>query len=163
MSRYCIVVAEGSKARFFTVEPAEIPEMETGPHLIEHKQIENPEHQAHADHLWTDRMGRNRSVGMRGHRYDDHRVQRTDEMERRFAREITRELDHMARGNGTRHVVVCAEKRMLGFLRRDLDRAVPEGAELHEVAKDLAKLTPRQLHDHLARDGHLPARSRMPH
>ena len=163
MSRYCIVVAEGSVARFFTMEPAEVPELESGPHLIEQKSLHNPEHQAHAEEVWADRMGRNRSVGMRGHRYDDHRVQRTAEMERRFARDITRELDQFARGNGTRHVVVCAEKRMLGYLRHDLDRAVPENAELREVPKDLAKLTPRQLHDHLARDGHVPPRARARH
>lgn len=30
MSEYCVVVAQGSRARFFTLEPAEVPEMEGG-------------------------------------------------------------------------------------------------------------------------------------
>lgn len=160
MSEYCVVVAEGSRARFFTVEPAEIPELQSGPHLIEHQTMVNPEHKVHAVHILADRTGRNRSsAGSQGHDFDDHRAQRDDEMERRFAREITRQLDSMARSNGTQHVVVCAEKRMMGFLRPTLQGAIPHGVALREVKKDLAKLTARQLHDHLSRDGHIPPRT----
>lgn len=159
MSQYCVVVAEGSRARFFTVEPAEIPELQSGPDLIEHKTMVNPEHKVHDTRLMADRTGSNRSGGGQRHEYDDHRGQRDDELERRFARQIARELDSMARGNGTRKVVVCAEKRMMGFLRPTLQGAIPNGVSLREVKKDLAKLSARQLHDHLAREGHLPRRA----
>ncbi|MEX0732265.1 MAG: host attachment protein [Aquisalimonadaceae bacterium] len=158
MSEYCVVVAEGSRARFFTVEPAEIPELQSGPHLIEHKTMVNPEHKVHTAEIMADRTGSNRSGGGQRHDYDDHREQRDDEMERRFARDIARQLDNMTRGNGTRKVVVCAEKRMLGFLRPTLQGTIPNGVSLREVQKDLAKLSPRQLHDHLARDGYIPRR-----
>lgn len=159
MSRYCVVVAEGSRARFFTLEKVELPELESGPNLVEQRTMVNPEHQAHADVLWTDRMGRNRSPNGQSHRYDDHRSQRDEEMERRFARDIARELESMTRANGTRRVVLCAEKRMLGFLRRTIQGNMPSDVDLQEIAKDLAKLTPHQLHERLAREGRIPRRT----
>lgn len=159
MSRYCVVVAEGSRARFFTVEKPEIPELESGPDLVEQKTMANPEHKAHGDDLLADpRAGRNRSGGGPSHGYDDHREDYDDECERRFAREIAQELDSMARANGTRRVVLCAEKRMLGFLRSTVHDNLPKGVDLQEVPKDLAKLSPRKLHERLASDGHIPRR-----
>lgn len=165
MSRYCVVVAEGSKARFFTVEHPEVPELESGPDLIERKTMANPTHQAHGEEILADlRAGRNRTPNGSAHGYDDHRDGYDAECERRFAREIAQELDTMARSNGTRRVVLCAEKRMLGFLRPNLHQAIPSGVDLHEVPKDLAKLSPRKLQEHLANDGHIPKRrSRRQH
>ena len=43
MSEYCVVVADGTRARFFTLEAAQFPEMESGPNLIEKKDLINPE------------------------------------------------------------------------------------------------------------------------
>ncbi|MCH8505856.1 MAG: host attachment protein [Ectothiorhodospiraceae bacterium] len=159
MSEYCVVVAEGSRARFFTVEQAEIPELESGPNLVEHSSMANPEHQARGNAIYADlRSGRNRSAYGSGHGYDDHRNQHDAEMERRFAREIARKLDEMTRGNGTQRVVLCAEKQMLGYLRPNLNGAIPHGVAVHEVPKDLAKLSVRQLHERLAKDGYIPRR-----
>lgn len=159
MSRYCVVVAEGSRARFFTVEHPEIPELESGPDLVERKTLANPGHQAHGSELLADaRSGRNRSVNGSGHGYDDHREDYDAECERRFAREIASELDTMARSNGTRRVVLCAEKRMLGYLRSPVQERMPRGVDLREVPKDLAKLSPRKLQERLASDGHIPRR-----
>jgi hypothetical protein len=35
MSDYCIVIANGVRARFFTLDPVEFPELESGPLLCE--------------------------------------------------------------------------------------------------------------------------------
>lgn len=159
MSQYCVVVAEGSRARFFTVERSEIPELESGPNLVECKTMANPEHKAHDQAIYSDvRGGRNRSAHGSAHGYDDHRRQHDAEMERRFARDIARELDQLARGNGTQRIVLCAEKRMLGYLRPSLQGALHPEIELREVAKDLAKLTPSQIQKRLSQDGYIPAR-----
>ncbi|MCP1673093.1 protein required for attachment to host cells [Natronocella acetinitrilica] len=157
MSQYCVVVAEGSRARFFTVEPAELPELESGPNLVERKSLTNPEHQAHDDEVFAEtRAGRNRSNGGAAHGYDDHRAGHDAEMERRFARDIARELDEIARGNGTQRIVLCAEKRMLGYLRPPLQNTIASNIQLTEIAKDLAKLTPGQIQKKLAQEGHIP-------
>ncbi len=159
MSEYCVVVAEGSRARFFTVEPAEVPEMESGPNLIECAAMASTEHMAHDKALWTDlRKGRNRTAHGPAHAYDDHRRQHGQEVEKRFARDIARQLDEMTRGNGTQHVVLCAEKRMLGYLRPSINGSIPSGVALHEVPKDLAKLSAHQLQERLANEGHIPRR-----
>ena len=160
MTDYCVVVAEGARARFFTLEPAEIPEIESGPNLREISALANPAHLAHQDSaIWTEtRGGRNRNANGPGHGYDEHRDDHEDQQESRFAREIAGELGTVVRRNGVSHVVICAEKRMLGFLRQALSgNSLPAG-NVVEVAKDLAKLSARELHNHLARDGHLPPR-----
>lgn len=159
MSQYCVVVAEGSRARFFTVESATVPELESGPYLVERKTMANPEHKAHDQAIYSDlRAGRNRSAHGPGHGYDDHRRQHDAETERRFARDIARELGRIARGNGTRRVVLCAEKRMLGYLRPSLHNASSREFELTEVPKDLAKLSATEIQKKLSQEGHIPAR-----
>lgn len=157
MSEYCVVVAEGARARFFTLERPDLPELEGGPDLVEHPSLANPRHRAHDDKVYADaRSGRNRTPGGQGHAYDEHRDGHDAELEHRFARDIARQLGEVTRSNGTRRVILCAEKRMLGFLRDDLP-ALP-GVDIREVAKDLAKLGARELQQHLARDGLLPRR-----
>ena len=145
MSEYCVVVAEGARARFFTLEPAEVPELSGGPDLVEHDALANPQHRAHDDSIYANtRGGRYRTSGGQGHGYDEHR-------QRHASR-----LDNLARSNGTRRIILCAEKRMLGVLRGVV--SAPPGTEIVEVGKDLAKLPTPELHRHLARDGHIPGR-----
>lgn len=160
MTDYCVVVAEGARARFFTLEPAEIPEIESGPNLKEVSSLANPAHLAHQDSaIWTEtRGGRNRNANGPGHGYDEHRDDHEAQQESRFAREITSELESLVRRNGGSRVVLCAEKRMLGFLRGAMAGTSLPAESVVEVPKDLAKLSPRELHNHLARDGHLPPR-----
>ncbi len=160
MSEYVVVVADGSRARFFTLEPAEIPEVEGGPNLVEREDLANPELEAHDRDLWSEaKTGRNRAPnGGPAHGYDDHRTQHEAEFERRFARRVAERAAELARANGTRRVVVAAEKRMLGFLRNESGALQKAGLEVREVARDLSKLVPRQIHEHLAREGALPRR-----
>lgn len=159
MSNFCVVVAEGARARFFTLEYPEIPEMQSGPDLVEQQTLVNPEHRAHQDRIFADtRGGRNRTSGGEAHGYDEHRDQYDADQEAHFAQDVAGHLERMARDQRARRLVLCAEKRMLGFLRTALNGHVPDGVDLREVPKDLAKLKPRELHGHLAADGHLPRR-----
>lgn len=159
MSEYSVVVAEGARSRFFTLEPAEVPELESGPNLIEHDSLTNPIHKARQKSIYADpRGGTNRTASGQAHGYDEHRQRFDDEMETRFARDIVKHLDGLIRSNGTRRLILCAEKRMLGFLRQALNGRIPRNVHVIEVRKDLAKLNVRELHDRLARNGYLPAR-----
>jgi hypothetical protein len=49
-----VVVADESRARFFTVEPVELPELESGPKLIEHEDLLNPEGRVSTGRLFAD-------------------------------------------------------------------------------------------------------------
>ncbi|MEJ2646525.1 MAG: host attachment protein [Gammaproteobacteria bacterium] len=160
MNQNCVVVAGGSRARFFSLQDPQVPEMESGPNLVELSDLVNPEKDARQRDLWSEtKSGRNRSAASgAAHGYDDHREQHEDEFERRFARSVAEECLRLAQSHGTKNVVLVAQKRMLGFLRTTLDPVFKAGVEIQELAKDLSKLPPKELHEHLAREGLLPRR-----
>ncbi|MDV3238825.1 MAG: host attachment protein [Gammaproteobacteria bacterium] len=160
MNHNCVVVAGGSRARFFTLRDAEFPEMESGPNLCEVADLVNPENELPGSDLWTNlKSGRNRGGGgSPAHGYDDHRSQHEDEIDRRFARNIAREASRLIQANATRELVLVAQKRVLGFLRNELNGLAKAGVEIRELAKDLSKLSPLELHEHLARERLIPER-----
>lgn len=160
MSHDCIVVADGARARFFTLQEAEHPEIQSSPNLIEVRDLIQPEKEIHDGELWSEtRTGRNRGGnGGPSHGYDDHRSQHLEEYERRFARSVAEEAASLARRVDTRHIILVAHKRMLGILRNCMDPLVKAGVEVREVAKDLSKLNPLELHEHLAREQLIPRR-----
>ena len=159
MQHNCVVVAGGSRARFFTLEDVEFPEMQSGPNLCEINDLISTEMDAPGNELWSDtKSGRNRGGNGAAHGYDDHRSQHESEFERRFARDIAREAARMLRQNSTKQLVLVAQKRTLGFLRGELDSLLKAGIEIKELAKDLSKLSPLELHEHLARERLLPQR-----
>jgi protein required for attachment to host cells len=154
---YCIVVVDGTRARVFTLEGgAAAP----GPDLVEHEDLANPEHKlAGRDKYSTTRTGSNLNP-QKGpsHGYDDHRDKEEREHERRFAQEVANHAVSLAQRQHVNHLVVVAEKRMLGLLRKALVLPAKSGIEVHELAKDLTQLTPTELHAHLAEAGLVPPR-----
>ena len=160
MNPYCVVVANGARARFFTLETAEFPGVESGPNLVEHDDIINPQQESLDRELWSDiKPGRTRAPnGGPTHGYDDHRSQHLDEFERRFARSIAQESAQLAQTHKAKHIVLVAQKRMLGFLRSTLRPLLKAGVRVNELAKDLSKLPPQELHEHLAREQLIPPR-----
>ena len=164
MSHYSVIVAGGSRARFFTLEDASIPELESGPRLVELMDMVNPENKVHEGTLWSaNKSGGNRAPGGGpAHGYDDHREQHEDEFERRFARDIAEEALRLVKSNNTQHVILVAQKRMLGFLRNTLDPLLKAGVHIQEFAKDLGKLPSQDLHAHLSRQHLLPPCRRHP-
>lgn len=163
MTQYCVVVANGSRARFFTLKDAEIPEIQSGPNLIETNDLLNPEHEATGSELWSEiKSGRNRSANGNAHGYDDHRSQHEDEFERRFANSIADEISRMSKEIKASNIVLVSQKRMLGFLRGAISPTL-NGTTTTELAKDLSKLKPLELHEHLAREKILPQRQAPTH
>jgi protein required for attachment to host cells len=154
MSEYCIVVADGARARFFTLEPVHSPETEGGPNLLEREDLLNPEQKVHSGQLWSDaKTGRNRTPGGgQAHGYDDHRTQHVDEYKRRFARSVAHQAAQLVQTNGARNVILVAQKRMLGLLRGEFDALVKNDVSVSTVAKDLSKLTPQEVHRYLAKE-----------
>lgn len=159
MQHNCVVVAGGARARFFTLEEAEYPEMESGPNLCEVNDLVNLAQATHGVDLWSEtKSGRNRGNNGAAHGYDDHRSQHEEEFERRFAREVAREATRLLSQNSTRQLVLVAQKRILGFLRNELGALIKAGVDIKELAKDLTKLPTQELHEHLAREQLLPQR-----
>ncbi len=153
MTDYCIVVANGARARIYALEHPAQPEFESGPDLVEVQTLASPEHAARDRAVYTDQItGRNRRPTTGGHDYDEHRDAHDDEVEKRFARDIAEAM----RVQGTRHNVLCADSRMLGFMREAL--AAAGGPDVAEVAHDYTSLSARDLQARLAEARLVPAR-----
>jgi protein required for attachment to host cells len=152
---YLVIVADGARARFFTVEPVTQPFAEAGPRLIEQDDLANTEHeQGGRDKYSSTRTGVNLNPrGGPSHGYDDHRARREQAHVHRFAEDIAARAISLAQKHHVRHLVVTAERRMLGSLREALEIPVKLGIEVRELAKDLTKLTSTQLHEHLTAAG----------
>ena len=164
MANYCVVVASGAHARFFTLKRSEAPVLEAGSKLIERGELSNPEKEIPGRDLYADpKSGRSRAPhGGPAHSYDDHRSQHEDECDRRFASEVLKKADSFARAEKARHLVLIAPARMLGCLRQHLEIILKRGVKVHELAKDISKLNSAEIHDYLAKEGLLPARKSTP-
>lgn len=161
MNRYLVVVADAVRARFFHMEEAGDPSLESGPDLVEDEVLLNPE-QAMADRdvFSESKSGRNRTRGTSPHGYDDHREKHADENNRKFARHVAKETISRAGKKSARYVVIAADKRMLGMLRSRLADSANAKWEIREYAGDISKLAPRALHKHLAGKKLIPPRRR---
>jgi len=156
MNQYCVVVANGSKARFFTLEDPENPEIHYGPNLIKQTDLKQEEAELSGRELWSDsKSGGNRGHGGQSHGYDDHRKQHKDEADKRFAHTI---INECKRFSGKNHkIILVSQKRMLGHLRNAMQSEL-NGLEPYELAKDLIKLNPLDLQEHLAKEKLIPER-----
>lgn len=155
-----VVVADGSRARFLTLEAAGEPAVESGPHLQEREDLTNSEHrETGTEKFSTSRPGSNPGPGGGpGHGFDDHRAQHDLEHLKMFARDIASHAVALAQSHHATQLVLVADKHMLGLLREAVDIPVKSGITVRELGKDLTKLSPTQLHAHLAEAGLLPAR-----
>ncbi|MGW8311193.1 MAG: host attachment protein [Thiogranum sp.] len=155
---YCIMVADGTRARLFTLDAGITSP--PGPDLVEHEGLANPEHKlAGREKYSTTRTGGSvNPQNGQAHGYDDHRDKEEREHERRFAHDIAGHAVALAQRQQARQLVIVAEKRMLGHLREALVLPTKSGIELRELAKDLTRLATTELQAHLAEAGLVPAR-----
>ena len=157
--KFCVVVANATRARFFSLKDSEIPQVEAGPSLIEHGEVTDPQLTQKAHDLWSERSGRNRSSsGGRSHGYDDHRDQHTAEMERRFVQSVAERGARFAKKEQATTVLVVGNNRQLPVLSETLGGLLRGQVKVEGYPKDLAKLAAPALHDHLAKEGLLPKR-----
>src|SRR3569833_1663616 len=163
MNAYCVVTVDGIRARFFCLEKSELFGFGASQFLVEqHEALINTELDMPGRELWTDaRSGRRPAGGhMPGNGVDDHRDQHTDEMRRRFAKQIAEETLKLTERYKPHTLVLAAEKQMLGFLRYALYVPPKASFEVKDVPKDLSRLSPQELQSHLAAEGVLPARTK---
>ncbi|NMF85241.1 host attachment protein [Nodosilinea sp. P-1105] len=158
MTRFLVATVDGARASFLTLEPLIAPEFESGPDLIERCTLANPALEMAGQELWANsKTGRNRSSGSKGHNYDDHRNNHLVEFERRFAQAIVSRMDELIAEYSLNTVILVAEPQILGILRETLHSSNGRSVQIHDMAKDLCWMKPRQLHDYLAQKDLLPA------
>jgi protein required for attachment to host cells len=157
MSQYLVAVIDGTRARFMTLEPAELPEYESGPNLVEHEGLANSTKELQGRELWASaKTGRNRGTSGQAHSYDDHRENHVVEFERRFAQEIASQIGALIQTHQVQHLVLIAEPQILGLMREAIAPTLPKHLKTSELAKDLCHLKPHELHEYLANKDLLP-------
>ncbi|MFN0251784.1 MAG: host attachment protein [Kofleriaceae bacterium] len=159
MYRTCIVVVDASCARLFTYErSAEAEGLEEK--FVEHRDFINPARRLTPSQQLSDGPGSSR-MGGNHFGFDDHRDARTDSLDTEFARMVNREIAKLVLAFPTKNLILCASPRMLGHLR-DSRSELPRDLSIEELARDLVKLTPTDLREHLAAHGLVPARTLHP-
>jgi protein required for attachment to host cells len=155
MKVQCVLVADGARARLFTIDHPE-DDMESGPTLTEHVDLANPEGELTGKEMFANsKSGRNQAPGNGpAHGYDDHRAGHRDEIARRFAKTVANETRDFMKAHGTSALVLVAEPHLLGLLRDHLD----DGIQPTEIASDLSWHDAQHVRDALVRHGVMPAR-----
>ena len=155
----CVVVCASGYARLFTLEPAELPELESGPNLVSRGEVVSEVAGENGAALWSDlKTGRNRSQAGSAHGYDDHRERHAEEFERRFAQDVAEQTRRLVEGRHISKVVLVAHGNCLGHLRHAFQGQFRNGTSVTELIKDLSKMKPLEIHAHLAREELLPER-----
>lgn len=159
MNQYVVAVIDGTRARFFTLEPAESPEYQSGPNLIERDCLTNTTKETQGKDLWANtKTGCNRGSGSQAHGYEDHRENHLNEFERSFAKEIVSKIINLSDDYHAQQVLLVAEPKVLGLVREVITPQLPKTLKLQELAKDLCKLKVLELHEYLAHKELLPRR-----
>lgn len=161
MQNYGVAVVNSTKARLFVLQPADFPEYEPSPKLVEIEVLHNSAPELQGQDLWSNtKPGRNRGTAGQAHGYDDHRENHLVEFERRFAQAIATRMVEFVRSSQPHQLLLVAEPQILGIMREVLISDLPRNLRVHELAKDLCQLTPHELHEYLATKDLLPAQTR---
>ncbi len=152
---YCVVVADGARARFFALDSAAGPRSGHAALLVEHADLVNPSHShSHGSADMPAGEGRRAAAGGPGRNDDASDASWRREQDRRFAGQVVDKMTELCAAQSANQVVVVADARMLGLLRQKTDRLA--GVELHEHTRDLTGFEPVAIHNHLATAGLLP-------
>ncbi|HEY0483266.1 MAG TPA: host attachment protein [Kofleriaceae bacterium] len=128
MNRACIAIVDGARARIYSYDrTAGSDAVRSAPVGVLHEVVD-----------------------LRAAATEDHRDPHTAQSERRFAGQVIAALARMTREQAFDHVLVVAPPVMLGALRGVAGELQRPELVVDYVARDLARLTSPQIHDHLA-------------
>jgi protein required for attachment to host cells len=163
MAKHLVVTADLARASLYCLDTDMEPGATRPPQLVELESFVNPTSRAKQGEVYSEsRPGMQKGlIDGAYHGVSDHRNAHDDTFNRRFAETVMAAVERLAHELGASRIVLTAAPKMLGHLR-----AVPagprrNGTPLHEVAKDLTKLRPTELHSRLADDDLLPAPIRL--
>jgi len=160
---FCVFVADAARARILVLDVDRASIGPTTSALVELAELTNPMLRARDVEAVSD-SGTGRRGGAKTplHATPDHRDHRRRDIERHFAALAADEAAGVWRRYPSCELVVVASPVMLGLLRPEIERRIrpKDHILIHELVRDLTKLSPPMLHDLLAESGLLPARGR---
>ncbi len=139
MNSTWLVVADNSRARFFSMESRSSP-------IHEIKSIVHTQARLHERDITSDLPGRGKA-GTGKHAYQDE-VGTKEQDNINFARDIAHELDEARKNNKFKQFVLVAAPEFLGNLRNQLN-AQTQKLACFELAKNLAHLEAVEIRKHL--------------
>jgi protein required for attachment to host cells len=158
MRSWSMIVADSARARFFSIEWSDDPELESSPRLVEHEDLVNPDVQLGDREVFSDRAGSATSSGTSpSHALDERRDQRKRVSAQRFARQVA---ERAAQSAGI-HCLLVADKRTMGLLRKAIGASAPS-LEVTEVSAELTRQSTDRVLATLVQRGILPSPS-LPH
>lgn len=151
MTHCFVIAADGARARMFVLEKDDA--LLSGSRLVEKLDLVNTRYTARGKDAPGVRSERNssRQAGPM-HPQDAERDRHRMELEQEFAREIVAHASAMAESGGADRIVLVAEPRMLGLLRRPLRAAAGKRVQVSEIARNHTHLTPSRLRQRLVAD-----------
>ncbi len=163
MGDHLVVAVNRQQARFFTLEPVNFPEIESGPRIVELEAFINPDAKVDSRQMYSDsKTGRGTAPqGGPVHGYDDKRDQHLDELRRRFAGRVVAQIRRLAESLKVRTIVVVSSARMRRFVNPDLDLIAKQGYTVHKVSKNMIKFTPQRIQEQLAALGLVPEKKKL--
>lgn len=161
MSDYLIVLVNRARARFFTLEPVEFPELESGPRLTVREELENHEIGDPQDIYADSKTGRGAApAGGKVHGYEDKRDQHADELRRRFAGHVLDRIQALADAEKAGTLILAVSARMRRFLYPGMETLGRQGCRVHKLSKNMINFSPQKIHAYLAGEGLVPKQSK---
>lgn len=155
MNPVLVVVADGAKARFFSLEEKKGAGGELGSALCEEEALVNPAQMQQGQQMWSgpsSQAGHFQEGKGRAHSYDDRRQDHEVEFERRFAQAIAAQILSRTQTRTLDSLVLIAEPRILGILRQVLVPALPKTVKRSELDRNLCNLKPQELQEYLVQN-----------
>ena len=157
----CIAVVDASRARLFSFS-ADAGASENEPQLREVEDLASPARRQRSGQLFSESgtTGIRTTTGHASARVD-HREAHLADIDTKFAHAIMARFCAVIDEAGATTAMIVASPNMLGLLRPLTAPLTTRGIEITDLALDLTRETPSQLHDHLTSRGLLPARRRQ--
>jgi protein required for attachment to host cells len=149
MDKSIIVIINNNQARFFSLEPAEWPEYESGPNLIEHKNISYSKVN-YKRNFWSKIIDRQRSSLLRV-------VEHSDKFESRFAQQITSEIVSLIRIHQVQKLILVAQPQILNLVKKFFKPTIFKTIKIKELNKDFSHFNTSKIHQDLAQKQLIPA------
>lgn len=152
---WCIVIANGARARFFTLQPTSRQHPPPEVVLQERDDLVHPNPRtAHSVALHGGNDTRRTASGGAGRNDDASEANWRREQDRRFAAQIVDKTAECCRQWHASDAVLVADKRSLGLLRQKRDRL--SHITVHELSRDLSHVTLPALYECLRAAGLVP-------
>lgn len=158
MRKKCVIVADRARARVLSFDPTSTHGRAT--RLHEERDLVNPELQEHSNERFSHGRSEARSH-TNGHAFslDDHRESHDLESERKFAGRAVTEALAVAQSLGTTEIILIAEPKMLGLLRKATDENHElKGFEVKSLSKGLSKRPLGEIEEIILGEGLISAR-----